>query len=1002
MAERGAGLPKTSLSPNTMLAGYGQTLSMSGIGSGWFGPQRPLAPTAPPDVAGRAFDFPPGYNLAVRPKAYEPISFEQLRMLADGYDLLRVIIETRKDQLERMDWSIRPKNKARVPAGTLDAITKFFMRPSPDYDFTSWLRLLMEDLFVLDAPALWKQRNNGGQLIALHPLDGATIKRVVDDWGRTPRGFDAAGNALPAYQQILKGFPAVNYTADDIIYAPRNVRSNRVYGYSPVEQVIVTVNIALRRQAFQLSYYTEGNIPEALIGVPDGWTPDQIKNFQDYWDLYFTGDLAARRRAKFVPGGVAKTYISTKEPELKNIFDEWLARIISYAFSVSPQALVMQQNRATANTQKELSEEEGLLPILRYVKRLIDGIIVNEFGQTDIEFAWGDDEQIDPATEATVYATYLDRGVYTRNEIREKLGEDAFSGVLEADMLMTAQPVAPLDGASEPPEPPVVMAPGATAPKPAPNTPKPNDTAKTPESKDKKSDAAQKINELLDLAKYEEDQPRDDHGRFALDPGVKAAKEQAKAEKEKAGPKLDAHGRVHGRGGLFSKGITKEKAINTFHSIGAKVAIAGVLGGIGAAVGAVALPIGAAAVVSTTANGMAAALLVQSVEQALSLGFRSAGADAKFATKASALIRRNVKDSITLARSMKESTKSDEEATKFFKSVAEDHAELSVAVDFAKEILPIYTQKVRDAYAAQLSLHPDLPQENVAAFEQGVDDACDEFLVAVAQLDAAKMLDDTAEKLAKRAKQLPAISTDRPAAKRASARLAKKIYSAFQNMHGEVADYVRAHVTEKVAKGSFNLSQREKIRVALESELSGMASDSGDAALVQLNVDTSGDAVNSAASTWASSHTDELIQNLDDSTQQMISSAISTGLDEGLSVEDIVAKVQDAGFSADRAKLIADTEIGNANSQGALEGYKAAADAGVNIMKAWVTVGDDGVDADICQANEDQGPIPVDDAFQSGHMAPLGHPRCRCTLVPVVDDTPDDNAPTDDGENTDG
>jgi hypothetical protein len=52
-------------------------------------------------------------------------------------------------------------------------------------------------------------------------------------------------------------------------------------------------------------------------GVPDSWTPDQIKNFQDYWDAYFTGDLAARRRAKFVPGGVAKTFIQTKEPELK-------------------------------------------------------------------------------------------------------------------------------------------------------------------------------------------------------------------------------------------------------------------------------------------------------------------------------------------------------------------------------------------------------------------------------------------------------------------------------------------------------------------------------------------------------------------------------------------------------------------------------------------------------------------------------------------------------------
>ncbi len=38
--------------------------------------------------------------------------------------------------------------------------------------------------------------------------------------------------------------PAVNYSARDIIYRPRNVRAHKVYGYSPVQQVLMTVNIA--------------------------------------------------------------------------------------------------------------------------------------------------------------------------------------------------------------------------------------------------------------------------------------------------------------------------------------------------------------------------------------------------------------------------------------------------------------------------------------------------------------------------------------------------------------------------------------------------------------------------------------------------------------------------------------------------------------------------------------------------------------------------------------
>ena len=79
-------------------------------------------------------------------------------------------------------------------------------------------------------------------------------------------------------------FESNNYSARDIVYRPRNVRAHRVYVFSPVQQVLMTVNIALRRQLWQLDYFTEGSIPDALIGVPQGWTPDQIKQFQDYWD----------------------------------------------------------------------------------------------------------------------------------------------------------------------------------------------------------------------------------------------------------------------------------------------------------------------------------------------------------------------------------------------------------------------------------------------------------------------------------------------------------------------------------------------------------------------------------------------------------------------------------------------------------------------------------------------------------------------------------------------
>ena len=115
--------------------------------------------------------------------------------------------------------------------------------------------MVLEDLFVLDALALYVRRTVGGTLYAIEPIDGATIKRVLDDHGRTPMP------PATAYQQVLKGMPAVDYTRDELIYLPRNPRTHKIYGYSPVEQIVMTVNIALRRALHQLQFYTDGQHP---------------------------------------------------------------------------------------------------------------------------------------------------------------------------------------------------------------------------------------------------------------------------------------------------------------------------------------------------------------------------------------------------------------------------------------------------------------------------------------------------------------------------------------------------------------------------------------------------------------------------------------------------------------------------------------------------------------------------------------------------------------------
>ena len=205
----------------------------------------------------------------------------------------------------------------------------------------------------------------------------------------------------------------------------------------------MTVNIALRRQLWQLDYFTEGSIPDALIGVPQGWTPDQIKQFQDYWDTEFAGDLAKRRRAKFVPGETAAKVVQTKEPQHKDDFDEWLARIICYAFSVPPQWATKAMNRATADNQSAQSEEEGLEPTKEWVKDLIDEIVAEEFDSPDLELHWLDEDEGDPET---VLEGRLKVGALTLNEMRDALGLAPYdNAAADRPMVLTATGFVPIE-----------------------------------------------------------------------------------------------------------------------------------------------------------------------------------------------------------------------------------------------------------------------------------------------------------------------------------------------------------------------------------------------------------------------------------------------------------------------------------------------------------------------------------------------------------------------------
>lgn len=417
----------------------GTSAKPQGFGFGFYGPGNPL----PPIIQGsplRQWDFAPGVNTTQTPRHTEPFSFAHLRAFAN-VELVRMAIETRKDQLEPLDWQIKPRdNKARNGEDArIKAITAFFEKPDGITPFGSFMRAVEEDLLALDAPCLECVRTRGGKLLGLEFVDGATINLLVDENGRRPRGPDH-----PAYQQIIRGLVWANLNNRDLVYAPRNIRTNHLYGFGAVEQIIVTINTILRRQSSQLAYFTEGNVPAGILNAPEGWTNEQIRDLQDWFDQRIAGNQAEQRKLIWVPKD--SKYTAFKEAPIKDEFDEWLARLVAFAFSLPPTPFVRQMNKGTAGEDQSRALEEGLEPLKIWRKRLIDGIIASEFGAPDLEFAFREDETLDPKIQSDIDDKAVRNGSLLIDELRDRQGLDPYpNGMGSRPMIYLGDTPIPLD-----------------------------------------------------------------------------------------------------------------------------------------------------------------------------------------------------------------------------------------------------------------------------------------------------------------------------------------------------------------------------------------------------------------------------------------------------------------------------------------------------------------------------------------------------------------------------
>lgn len=461
---------------------------------GGFAPATPIPPfpiDMPRDGAPRAqprrWEYPVAWNMPTPPgtEGMRLASYRTLRTYADASTILRACIDKRIEEIVGLEWDIVPTADKAKELESKDSRADFnqrrqkamgfFNSPDPDYySFHTWLKAVLEDIFVTDALALYLAPRTDGDpkgglfgspLAGLMLIDGTTIRPMIALDGGRPRP------PAVAYQQYIWGVPRVDLLdaltqeeqkeefdpeakvadlyADQLLYLPYAKRSKSPYGFSHVEKCLIPTGIELNKQQYVLGYYKEGNTPSSWVTIGNVDTPQQVRQWQDTLDAMI-GDIGARHQVFVLPHG--SSAVETKPNLLRDDYDSVNRETIFSIFGLTPQEMGflpggkaggLTGGSGMAAQHSEDKIRTASIPLCMFLKRnIFDLVLQGICGQHDMQFQWPDLLAADDAAQQMAEdIAFANNGIRTRDEIRRE------RGWLPFDLPLTNEPTVTTQGA---------------------------------------------------------------------------------------------------------------------------------------------------------------------------------------------------------------------------------------------------------------------------------------------------------------------------------------------------------------------------------------------------------------------------------------------------------------------------------------------------------------------------------------------------------------------------
>ena len=491
-----------NMTPGTQIQVAGEAVAMPRPGGGFgaiLGPSAPLlpAPLDPTlDQSGRAvprkYEYAVSQNLNITQTL---VPYQVLKALVEQCDIIHRCVEIRVSEISKMDWSFTLSNSAiteimqeencshakaakigRERYGEeIARLTEFWENPyvATDRSMVEWMTEALWQVFTFDQLCIYPRYSIGAKLdakagdkvypIGFDVIDAPTIKILLDNRGDIPHP------PLPAFQQILWGFPRGEFTAspdteaqnlysgagrsgqfitDQMFVSVKNRRTWTVYGYSPVEQAIPAATLYLNRQRWMNAEYQEGVSPKTWMKSNSmEYDPVKMAALERVLNDKLAGSTAERHRVKLLPDGFEPVAMPSEDEKYKAEYDEFIIKRIASCFGVSPTALGVMPRSGLGGSGEHKGQQDAVdavsqRPMEAYVVEFINALSRRFLGMSKaVTFNLNDESNsADEAAKASAFKTALESGQMTLNDVRGDLGLPLYD-MAEADepFIVTSQ-----------------------------------------------------------------------------------------------------------------------------------------------------------------------------------------------------------------------------------------------------------------------------------------------------------------------------------------------------------------------------------------------------------------------------------------------------------------------------------------------------------------------------------------------------------------------------------